>query len=153
MRQATLRAGLTYNGSFGPWRSLASALAWGARGPEFKSRRPDQIPQRLTDTNPQWTLGLESNRSPNVDAGRTPSAHTKNTVPISWHVSHPRKTCHARHFRPKPLILFLKPMSGCFKKPDIHPTFPTKNPTFGRRLGAKRITLLTILKILRMPSR
>src|ERR1700726_3702715 len=28
---------------FGPWRSLASALAWGARGPEFKSRRPDQI--------------------------------------------------------------------------------------------------------------
>ena len=27
---------------FGPWRSLASALAWGARGPEFKSRRPDQ---------------------------------------------------------------------------------------------------------------
>ena len=31
-----------YNSSFGPWRSLASALAWGARGPEFKSRRPDQ---------------------------------------------------------------------------------------------------------------
>jgi hypothetical protein len=28
---------------FGPWRSLASALAWGARGPEFKSRRPDQL--------------------------------------------------------------------------------------------------------------
>jgi hypothetical protein len=27
---------------FGPWRSLASALAWGARGREFKSRRPDQ---------------------------------------------------------------------------------------------------------------
>ena len=27
---------------FGPWRSLASALAWGARGPGFKSRRPDQ---------------------------------------------------------------------------------------------------------------
>src|SRR5262249_34402474 len=29
-------------GFFGPWRSLASALAWGARGPGFKSRRPDQ---------------------------------------------------------------------------------------------------------------
>src|ERR1700704_1193891 len=29
-------------GTFGPWRSLASALAWGARGPGFKSRRPDQ---------------------------------------------------------------------------------------------------------------
>src|SRR6202451_4244744 len=24
------------------WRSLASALAWGARGPGFKSRQPDQ---------------------------------------------------------------------------------------------------------------
>ena len=31
-----------YNRRFGPWRSLASALAWGARGPGFKSRRPDQ---------------------------------------------------------------------------------------------------------------
>ncbi len=31
----------------GPWRSLASALAWGARGPEFKSRRPDQKHQRV----------------------------------------------------------------------------------------------------------
>src|SRR5579884_8521 len=29
----------------GPWRSLASALAWGARGPGFKSRRPDQLTQ------------------------------------------------------------------------------------------------------------
>ena len=28
---------------FGPWRSLASALAWGARGPGFKSRRPDHF--------------------------------------------------------------------------------------------------------------
>src|ERR1022692_1704310 len=58
---------LTYNRSFGPWRSLASALAWGARGPEFKSRRPDQIPERLTDSrrseggvlasiwSPKWT--------------------------------------------------------------------------------------------------
>src|ERR1700731_3910692 len=34
--------------AFGPWRSLASALAWGARGPEFKSRRPDQIPLQNT---------------------------------------------------------------------------------------------------------
>ena len=32
-----------YTGEFGPWRSLASALAWGARGPGFKSRRPDQL--------------------------------------------------------------------------------------------------------------
>ncbi len=27
----------------GAWRSLASALAWGARGRGFKSRRPDQF--------------------------------------------------------------------------------------------------------------
>ena len=27
---------------FGAWRSPASALAWGARGPGFKSQRPDQ---------------------------------------------------------------------------------------------------------------
>src|SRR5688500_10777582 len=32
----------------GPWRSLASALAWGARGPGFKSRRPDQQNQWFT---------------------------------------------------------------------------------------------------------
>src|SRR5579884_2614922 len=38
-----------YTGEIGPWRSLASALAWGARGPGFKSRRPDQITQTLTD--------------------------------------------------------------------------------------------------------
>jgi hypothetical protein len=25
----------------GAWRSLASALQWGCRGPGFKSRRPD----------------------------------------------------------------------------------------------------------------
>ncbi len=32
-----------YNrGEFGAWRSPASALAWGARGPGFKSQRPDQ---------------------------------------------------------------------------------------------------------------
>ena len=27
---------------FGTWRSPASALAWGARGRGFKSRRPDE---------------------------------------------------------------------------------------------------------------
>ena len=34
----------------GPWRSLASALAWGARGPGFKSRRPDQMFQGIYTT-------------------------------------------------------------------------------------------------------
>jgi hypothetical protein len=28
----------------GAWRSLVSALVWGTRGPEFKSRRPDEKP-------------------------------------------------------------------------------------------------------------
>src|SRR5438067_9405157 len=37
--------------NIGPWRSLASALAWGARGPGFKSRRPDQLFQTLPDSN------------------------------------------------------------------------------------------------------
>jgi hypothetical protein len=27
---------------YGAWRSLVSALVWGTRGPEFKSRRPDE---------------------------------------------------------------------------------------------------------------
>jgi hypothetical protein len=30
-----------YSGGRGAWRSLVSALVWGTRGPEFKSRRPD----------------------------------------------------------------------------------------------------------------
>src|ERR1700752_1676608 len=34
----------------GPWRSLASALAWGARGPGFKSRRPDQLTSLISIT-------------------------------------------------------------------------------------------------------
>ena len=35
---------LGYNSihNFGAWRSPASALAWGVRGPGFESRRPDQ---------------------------------------------------------------------------------------------------------------
>src|SRR5271155_1641880 len=36
--------------SIGAACKLLIFLAWGARGPEFKSRRPDQIPHRLTDT-------------------------------------------------------------------------------------------------------
>ncbi len=49
----------------GPWRSLASALAWGARGPGFESRRPDQIPHRLTDATNHNGSSLESIWSPN----------------------------------------------------------------------------------------
>jgi hypothetical protein len=55
----------------GPWRSLASALAWGARGPEFKSRRPDQTIQRVTNPTLLPHPSLESIWSPNgVHASR-----------------------------------------------------------------------------------
>ncbi len=41
-----LRFGLVtpfgYDQPHGAWRSLVSALVWGTRGPEFKSRRPDE---------------------------------------------------------------------------------------------------------------
>ena len=51
----------------GPWRSLASALAWGARGREFESRRPDHfssidpIIPRPGKGNPPQTPGKRSN--------------------------------------------------------------------------------------------
>ena len=41
-----------------------SALAWGARGPEFESRQPDQIPQQLADSRSFGSAFLESNWSP-----------------------------------------------------------------------------------------
>ena len=48
----------------------------------------------------------------------------------SWGLSPPIKTRQTRHFGSNRLILFGKSMSGSLKKPDIHPTFPAKNPTF-----------------------
>ena len=45
---------------------VSGLLVWGARGPEFKSRRPDQIPQRLTDSRPSPASSLESNWSPKL---------------------------------------------------------------------------------------
>src|SRR5579884_2002971 len=33
----------------GAWRSLVSALVWGTRGPEFKSRRPDRFDRARAD--------------------------------------------------------------------------------------------------------
>ena len=54
--------------AFGPWRSLASALAWGARGPGFKSRRPDQPFQTFTTFNVLAVASLETN----LDKAATP---------------------------------------------------------------------------------
>src|ERR1700686_2685632 len=62
-----------YTRKFGLWRSLASALAWGARGPGFKSRQPDQIPQRLTESTASFGGVLESNWSPKWVPGRQAS--------------------------------------------------------------------------------
>ena len=82
-----------YNRHFGPWRSLASALAWGARGPEFKSRRPDQIPQRLTTETVIADGVLESNWSPKWAPAERPPEYAKT------------------------LLEFLAPLSS-YKKPD-----------------------------------
>ena len=125
-----------YNSAFGPWRSLASALAWGARGPEFKSRRPDQIPQRVTDTNPPRTCDLESNWSPNPGLRRLRFPSTPNNGSNSLGLSPPIRTRQTRHFGDKPLISQGRSMSGRPKKPAINPTFPAKNPTIDRRPGA-----------------
>src|SRR4051812_48712368 len=38
------RRRVSYPPPHGAWRSLVSALVWGTRGPEFKSRRPDRKP-------------------------------------------------------------------------------------------------------------
>ncbi len=68
--------------SIGAWRSPASALAWGARGPGFKSQRPDRwlslrnrfravflvkfLPVRLSD--PSRLAGLVAGRSARLAA-------------------------------------------------------------------------------------
>src|SRR5437879_2042387 len=74
-------SGSVYNSRFGPWRSLASALAWGARGPEFKSRRPDQIPQRVTNSRPARGGVLESNWSPDFGFTSVLICRTEYTMP------------------------------------------------------------------------
>jgi hypothetical protein len=63
-------AATMYTDKFGLWRSLASALAWGARGPGFKSRQPDQIPQRLTAREILQTYFWSPNWSPFLGSGR-----------------------------------------------------------------------------------
>src|SRR5438067_3061992 len=67
--------------NIGPWRSLASALAWGARGPGFKSRRPDQIPQRLTLRGLHYNHGLAPKFSPKW----TPVANCYFLLPLRSH--------------------------------------------------------------------
>jgi hypothetical protein len=101
-----------YNRQFGPWRSLASALAWGARGPEFKSRRPDQIPQRLTTETFLASRVLASNWSPKRTPAGPPPDHTKNAAQIPGSSLLLNKTRQTRHFWSNRLILFVKLMSG-----------------------------------------
>jgi hypothetical protein len=83
---------------FGPWRSLASALAWGARGPGFKSPRPDQIPQRVTVTRTFPTHCLASKWSPKN--GRRHLASTKSLRPAATNES--LLSYSASFFRPLP---------------------------------------------------
>jgi hypothetical protein len=42
VRPPRIRGASAIVASHGAWRSLVSALVWGTRGPEFKSRRPDE---------------------------------------------------------------------------------------------------------------
>ena len=85
---------------------------------------------------PRSGVQLESKRRRRRLLSRAPEEDCSN----SWHLSHPRKTCHSRHFQPKLLILFVKLMSGSFEKPDIDPTFRTKKQTFGCRNEADTST-------------
>src|SRR5579884_2237782 len=50
-------APILYGRANGLWRSLVSALDWGSRGPEFKSRQPDQ-PRKAGLTGDPRGLGL-----------------------------------------------------------------------------------------------
>lgn len=54
-------------------------------------------------------------------------------------LSPPIETRQTRHLGVKPLIPQGRSMSGSSKKPAINPTFPAKNPTIDRRLGADAI--------------
>jgi hypothetical protein len=109
-------------GEFGPWRSLASALAWGARGPGFKSRRPDQIPQRLTDTTFPSSGVLESNWSPKWTPAFAHASRHRIKVLLRSGSLPPIKTRHFRQIEPNPFIPEGELMSGSRN-------FPTSNPT------------------------
>ena len=85
-----------------------TALAWGARGPEFKSRQPDQIPQRLTDSGPVRRSALESNWSPNRGLRALIFAHLRRarfSLAKSSGLSPPIKTRQTRHLAPNLLML------------------------------------------------
>ena len=70
---------------------MQAFLAWGARGPEFKSRRPDQIPQRLTTKAFITDCVLESSWSPKRTPAEPPPGHTKNIaqIPGAWRSENP----------------------------------------------------------------
>ena len=51
-------------------RKLLINFAWGARGPGFKSRRPDQCFQKLTDLTPPTNLISGPNLGPKQVRGR-----------------------------------------------------------------------------------
>ncbi len=62
----------------GAWRSLASALAWGARGHGFKSRRSDQF-------SPQKTRGKPCNLPHQTHIGRFPAIARHTTEQHATH--------------------------------------------------------------------
>jgi hypothetical protein len=122
-------------------------LAWGATGPEFKSRQPDQIPQRLTNLRRSRDLRLESNWSPSPGFRRLLSVPIEDPS-ISCRLSAPSKTRHFRHFLPNRLILFTKPVSGS-SETRHRPDTSNQNPTRRCRKGAN---LSPFSQMLAMPQ-
>ena len=111
------------------------ALAWGARGPEFKSRQPDQIPQRVTDKGPSSGGLLESKWSPKRDAGLFASG--RKVAVASWcflsalnspELSTPRETRQTRQFASNSLIMLIKCVSGSPRNPTTNPTYCPRKP-------------------------
>ncbi len=93
-------------------RKLLTNFAWGARGPGFKSRRPDQIPQTLTRPQPQGPHQLGPNwvqfRS-NLERGSSGSHGRHGGLPRLYSRITIRRrqefpyTCKLRSITPRPV--------------------------------------------------
>src|ERR1017187_7125516 len=109
---------------------------------QISAARPNSSKSYRHQPSPVLGFGvqLESKRGRRAHAFR---AHEKHCS-YSWYLSHPRKTCHSRHFQPKLLSLFAKLDVGFSRetrhcpdisgqKPDIWPPARVRNaPGFSR---------------------
>src|SRR5580658_7348123 len=118
-----------YTREFGLWRSLASALAWGARGPEFKSRQPDQISHRPTDSRPPQYPQLESIWSPKVDASVAPQPGVPRTIADSRIFTFESSRALSCRRNPQTRQIAFKSLKPQGRSLSGRPENPTKNPT------------------------